>query len=336
VVSGLGAAGLYLLTEALTGRRAVAMLSAVLYAVYPLLIWHAVTPDESALECVLLIAAAYAIVTANSLWRACAAGVCVGLAVLMRSTVLPLIVLAPVILWINGRRAAAAACLVVAVGMVSPMVVRTYRLTGTPWAARSGLNLFVGNSRYAAALLPDYTPDNLQSYAESMVEAEEPNLPRGASEEAAKDRVLTRMALAEIRTRPWQTLWLKARYVAYFFWPRLVPTHVFVDGTQFVISSSDAVAVLNSPSRSRVEMMAYTLTYCPVLVAAGVGIRRRRRELQRDAILWAVLTTLVLVHTVYFPSTRYTTPAAFVLLFYAAVGLAPQRWRSAGTSGNPV
>jgi len=33
----------------------------------------------------------------------------------------------------------------------------------------------------------------------------------------------------------------------------------------------------------------------------------------------------VIVHAVYFPSTRYTTPTAFVLLFYAAVGVVPQK-----------
>jgi hypothetical protein len=263
-----------------------------------------------------MIAVAYAVVRANTVIRACVAGFCLGLAILMRSTVLPLLLLAPTLLLIDGRRMAALACFLSAIAIVSPMAIRNYRLAGTPVYTRSGLNLFIGNSRYAATLLPTYAPDTLQDYALSMAARENP-------EEA--DRALTRLALKEMRDRPLQTLWLKTRYVAYFFWPRLVPTHVFVDGTRLVFSSSGAPHVLNSPPRPQLEATAYTLTYCPVFIAAIVGIWRRRTEMRRDAILWLIMATFVIVHAVYFPATRYTTPTAFVLLFYAAVGVVPQK-----------
>jgi hypothetical protein len=104
VVSGLGAVCLYLLAEALTARRAVALLSAALYAAYPLLVWHASAPDESALLSVLMIAFAYSVVKADTTARAAAAGVCLGLAILMRSTALPLLLLAPLLFLIDRRR----------------------------------------------------------------------------------------------------------------------------------------------------------------------------------------------------------------------------------------
>src|SRR5205814_5029025 len=47
VVSGLGAVCLYLLAEALTARRVVALLSAALYAAYPLLVWHARSEEHT-------------------------------------------------------------------------------------------------------------------------------------------------------------------------------------------------------------------------------------------------------------------------------------------------
>jgi len=330
IVSGLGAVGLCLLAEALTGRRAVALLSGVLYAAYPLLVWHSVTPDESALSSILMIAVAYAVVRAHTVTRGCVAGLCLGLAILMRSTVLPLLLLAPAVLLIDGRRAAALACLLSAIAIVSPMAIRNYRLAGTPTYTRSGLNLFIGNSRYTEALLPTYTPDNLQEYALVLAEREDPEVPPGPSGEAETDRALTRLALKEMRDRPLQTLWLKTRYVAYFFWPRLVPTHVFVDGTRLEFSSTGDVRVLNSPPRPRLEAAAYTLSYCPVFIAAIAGVWRRRTEIRRDAILWLIMATFVIVHAVYFPSTRYTTPTAFVLLFYAAVGLIPAKRSPAG------
>jgi hypothetical protein len=326
-VSGLGAVCLFLLAEALTGRRAVALLSASLYAAYPLLVWHSVTPEESGLSSVLMIAVAYSVVHADSTTRGFIAGLWLGLAILMRSTVLPLLLLAPAILVIDGRRTAAVACFLSAIAIVSPMAIRNYLLAGTPMYTRSGLNLFIGNSRYAAALLPTYTPDNLQEYALSMAEREMPEAPQGPSGEAEVDRTLTGLALKEMRDRPLETLRLKARYVAYFFWPRLVPTHLFVEGTHLEFSKSGQVRVLNSPPRSQVEAMAYTLTYCPVFIAAIAGIWRRRTEIRRDAILWVIVATFVVVHAAYFPSTRYTTPTAFVLLFYGAVGLVPAKRR---------
>ena len=58
-----------------------------------------------------------------------------------------------------------------------------------------------------------------------------------------------------------------------------------------------------------------------LLSAAVAGVFLRRREGRTDAILWSILGSFVLVHTVYFPATRYTAPVLFVLLFYAAVGV---------------
>lgn len=331
-VSSLGAVFLYLLADALAGRRAIAVASAVLFALYPLLVWHAVTPDESALLTALLIAFAWVAVTAATSARACAAGVLLGLAVLTRSTVLPLVVLTPAVLALQGRRAVAGICLATTIAIVAPAAARNYRLGGTAWPARSGLNFYIGNSRYADGLLPDYTPDNLILHADWLVEREGIDLPEGAERKAAVDRALTRLAWREMSERPLRTLWLKARYVAYFFWPRLVPTHAFVEGTRLEFPSGGGVVVLNSPPRPWIETMAFTATYCPVFALAMAGIWRRRRDVLRgDAILWAIAFTFVAVHTLYFPTTRYTTPACFVLLFYAAAGLEPictGRWRA--------
>src|SRR5213078_2346832 len=143
--------------------------------------------------------------------------------------------------------------------------------------------------------------------------------------EAAVNRLLSRLALADMRARPVQTMWLKIRYAAYFFWPRVVPTHVFTDDTRLVFLPAEGVEVLNSPPRSRIEALAFSTSYCPIALAAVVGIWRRGRNLRRDALLWAILGTFVVVHTIYFPATRYTTPTAFVLLFYAAVALTALR-----------
>jgi hypothetical protein len=59
----------------------------------------------------------------------------------------------------------------------------------------------------------------------------------------------------------------------------------------------------------------------PVLALAAMGLWLRRGELPGDVVLWAIVATFVVVHAIYFPTTRYRVPIEFVLLFYAAVAL---------------
>ncbi len=47
----------------------------------------------------------------------------------------------------------------------------------------------------------------------------------------------------------------------------------------------------------------------------------RAVDVRRDAILWGIVVTFALVHTLYFPSVRYRVPMEFVLLFYCASGI---------------
>jgi hypothetical protein len=79
-------------------------------------------------------------------------------------------------------------------------------------------------------------------------------------------------------------------------------------------------------SRGVAEIAAHAVTASSLLVAAAAGVYLRRREvLRRDAILWAIFATLVIVNAVYVPATRYTAPVQFVLIFYSAVALARLR-----------
>lgn len=61
------------------------------------------------------------------------------------------------------------------------------------------------------------------------------------------------------------------------------------------------------------------------LVGCAAGVYLRRRELGRDAILWAIFVTFAIVNAFYVPATRYTAPMQFVLIFYTAVALARAR-----------
>ena len=320
LVDSAGAVLLFCLVEALTARRRAALIAAALYASYPLLVRHAVLLQEFSLASVLLIAFAYVLVTATAASRAALAGLCLGAAILTRAMVAPALVLIVIALVLarNSRIALVVALTVAAV--TTPWLLRNSLLNGSIGPTRSGINLYVGNSRYAAALLPEHNTDLLMPHTDEMVARERPDLLDPAAERQL-DRFYRDRASDEVRARPLATLGLKLRNVAYFFWPRLVPSRVMTPETTIVLAPDGGIEVHNSQPRPLIDELAYALSYVPVLAAALAGIWIRRAALPQDAVLWCLLVTFVAVHAVYFPATVYRTPIEFVLLFYAAVAV---------------
>ena len=317
-----GAPLLLLLAEALGASRRAAVVAAILFAAYPLLIRHAVSHSALWLTTTLLVGFAHAFVTGRTPARMAIAGVWLGLALVTRSATAPIAPLALALLAREHRWREAAALAVAAGALFAPAVIRSYAVDGAIVPTRSGLNLFVGNSRFAAQLLPVYDPDLLQDYAWALVERDRPDLNHdGAVDEREADRDLAERAWRDMRREPLGTLARKAANVAYFFWPRLVPWRVRGDDTRLVIGPDDRIAVVDSHPRALVEELGYSIPYVCVLVAAIAGVFMRRRAMAGDAILWCVLGAFVAVHAVYFPGTRYRSPVEFVLLFYAAVAL---------------
>jgi hypothetical protein len=81
MLSALGAVLLYRLAVQLTGLPLVGTLAAASYGRYPLLIRAAIGRSEAALVIVLLIAFAWAFVSASTTVRAAGAGMCLGLVI---------------------------------------------------------------------------------------------------------------------------------------------------------------------------------------------------------------------------------------------------------------
>ncbi|HZT76372.1 MAG TPA: hypothetical protein VFA27_06930 [Vicinamibacterales bacterium] len=301
-IASLGAVFLSRLTLTLTNDARAATVAAVLYAIDPLLVREAVGHSESALFTTLLIAFAYVFVTTVTVADAALAGVCLGLAILTRTTALPLVVLAPA-LWLARRRPAAAGVLTaVAMLVVLPLPLRNHAVNGAWWPTRSGINLYIGNSPRTAELLPREDLDDLQVDADRLVHERMPavdTLP-GPAAERAIDTLLTREAIAFMAAHPLQTIEGKIRNVGYIFSPRIVPYRQ--DGH----------------ARPTTDVAAYAVFSTALLACAAVGVYSRRRCLDRDAILWAVAIAVVAVGVIYVPATRYRAPMEFVLAFYAA------------------
>ena len=75
--------------------------------------------------------------------------------------------------------------------------------------------------------------------------------------------------------------------------------------------------------RPRLDEAAHTAVQSLLLVCGGAGVWLRRRRLRDDQALLAVAGSVVLVYTIFFPTTRLLAPAMFVSMFYGG----GWRWR---------
>ncbi|HMD34040.1 MAG TPA: hypothetical protein VKH42_03680 [Vicinamibacterales bacterium] len=314
----LGAPLLSWLTASLTGRPRAGVIAATMYAAYPLLIRYSGNISDATLTTVLIVGFAYAFTTAGTTPRAAAAGVWLGLTVLTRAMVLPLVPVGAALLWQRRNARAAAAFVAAAVAVAAPYAVRNYALNGWMLPTRSGLNLFLSNCKYTAMILPDYGPDILEPYAFETLRGRLPAADPSPLRERAEDEAYTRLAVEQMTADPAGTLRLKLHNVWYFFSPTLVPLRD--PNTDAVVGiNGQHAAIEGGRQRPMVDRLVYTASYVPVAALALAGIWIRRRTLAPDAIMWALVITFVIVHVIYFPTTRYRIPIEFVALFYSAV-----------------
>lgn len=325
VIASLGTIYMYRLAQALTGRGQIAAIAASLYAIHPLLIRQAAAPADLTLATTLLVVFAYYFVTGVTTAGMALAGSVLGLVVLTRAMTAPIVAFAVALLVAERRFRATLALTAAVVVLVLPFLVRNQSVNGSWWPTRSGLNLYIGNSPYTAALLPHDDLDILEAQASALIDGELSHFSGGSPEfDRAADALLTRHAVDYMAEHPLGTLRQKVLNGLYFFSPWLVPFDVATPETRVVIDPSGRVVVKSAQPRPRVEVIAYAAFYAPVLAAALIGIYLRRRDFRRDAMLWCIAANFIAVHALYVPATRYRAPMEFVLLFYSAVAL--QHW----------
>jgi hypothetical protein len=319
IVASVGAVYIYLLGYALSSRERIALIAGALYAVDPLLIRQASGASDLALAAVLLAMFAYYFVTSQRVAQMVAAATVLGLVVLTRAMIVPLVPLAVAVLMTQRRIREASALTLTVLIMFVPLVIRNSAVNGSWVPTRSGLNLYIGNSALTSAVLPDHDVDILQEQADNEIAAQLSHLPYASPEYShAADALLTKHAVDYMTERPLETVRQKLWNIAYFFSPRLVPLYVAGPDTR-AISLDGRVVVERPYSRPMIEVLSYSLFYTPVLLGAMWGVYLSGWGFSRAAVLWCIVGTFVTVHTIYFPATRYRAPMEFVLFLYAAV-----------------
>ena len=340
LIASLGAPLLYCLTRRLTGSRAAALIAGALFALHPLLVRQASAASDLALVASLLIAFTLAFVRIRDVRSAAIAGALLGVVVLTRSMVLPLVLFAGAILMTYGQRAHAAVLVSCAITVIAPFAARNYAVSGSLTPTRSGINLYIGNSAYTSDLVPDYDLDLLEPEGYERFVRANPSVDQNSSAfDAQFDAFLTHLAVRHIVEDPLRTIRDKLANVVYLISPRLAPYYISASNTRIHIDENGTARVSGSVRRSPLEVWSYAVAATLLLAGTVAGVLCRRGVLHRDAVLWAIALVFIAVNAMYVPATRYMSPMLFVMMFYTAVALEGRvafvgRWGLVG--GNPM
>ncbi|MGB9588010.1 MAG: ArnT family glycosyltransferase, partial [Armatimonadota bacterium] len=207
----------------------VALLSAVICSVHPLVFWYTsrIWIELTATALFTAIVAGVVYFSKNqSEGRAIVLGVLLGVAALWKSTFLPYVLLIPILLVLLPRQKYKLGMIVIvvfsAILVVAPWTIRNYRLTGKfiPVHSRLGFNLQVGDdlvdniNKSPLALPPIFNISIRKIYS---VESTLPKHLKRYEGELALDRILTRRCLARYISNP-GFLARKTIVNAWLFW----------------------------------------------------------------------------------------------------------------------
>ena len=138
--------------------------------------------------------------------------------------------------------------------------------------------------------------------------------------ELALDSTFLSLAIFRMLEDPWQVAKLKARNLVYVFVPRLLPVHM-KDPRTYAAVRDGAVVIENVVRRPLLWEWLHAIAATLVMVSAAAGLFMRRRRLRHEAFLVCVALSVILVQTVFYPTTRLLAPLLFVHMFYAGCAL---------------
>jgi hypothetical protein len=323
VFSTLVCIAVYWIAMELSGKRSVALLSALATACYPVLVLMVTVPVSLTLHLTIL---AWALALTTTLTRrpawgwAVAAGALWGIAVLGRpalASFLPLVVLW---LWWNrgtnrGWLRSSVFLVGAAVLLVIPWTVRNYRTLGhfVPVSTNGGFVFWNGNNPFTAGGGHDVYTAQLDQYLGRPHDPAQPAIRQvypyplppeiqarvATMDEVALDRELLRAGLSFIKTQPRAWLALIGQKLIGFWWFR---TNI---GTAYEASWT----------------RYYKPVYIAVLVFVVAGLVVSAGEWRRYSILYLLFLSYTLTSAAFEVQTRYRWEIEPFFLIFAALYL---------------
>jgi hypothetical protein len=304
VLASLAGVALFSLTLDATDSRRAAWVAALLYACSPYLVRQSASLMEVTLATALLIVTAWRMRDVGSGAHAAAAGLLFAAIVLTRFSFLPIAAAGVVLLWWREPPVRAAIAAGVLIVCLAPWMAYSRATDGSMWPARVGENLYVSTSEWTRVVVPATNVDVLVPLTADLV--------RGAPD---PDGALVRMAIGYARRHPMTVAALKLRNLAFVLQPRLLP---FTERAGSASIVDGRLVVPEQHSRPLPYEAIAALFQTVLLAGAAAGLWMRRGRLADDAFLVIVLTGVVAIAVIFFPTSRLLAPASFVLMFYTA------------------
>ena len=281
-----------------------ATFAAAITTVYPYYVIHDTSLEETSLFTLLTIAAVIALMKAADSDKgrlpAIVAGVMLGLNVLTRASVAPFAALVPIwLFWKKGLRAAIL-CAITLTLVISPWILRNYKLIGAPTLSSEAGELFwTGNNGFLFSHYPRESSDISKEEALKALSPEDhEELQRLSSDAMGTDRWFWRKGYLYVRAHPWQTI---------------------EDGLR---KNAAAFSWLPSPRHSRIQNLFYAASYGSVMLIGLWGIWRRRAKWREDSLIYLVFATFVLMTAAFWAHTSHRSYLDVYWIAFGAAALA--------------
>jgi 4-amino-4-deoxy-L-arabinose transferase-like glycosyltransferase len=296
-----------LLTAELFGSAA-GITAAALAAAYPYYVVHDTALQETSLFTLLTAFSVLLLIRARrtaSARVAALAGLTLAVDVLTRATILPFALAAPFWLaWAGDggarRTCGALVCSGVLVAGLTPWLVRSYLLTGSPSLnTETGYSLWRGNNPYTFSHYPFGSIDQSTAVAVRALSPQDvASVSALGLNEALIDRWFLWKGLGFLQEHPWLTLRNSlSKIQAAFSW-------------------------LPSPRRGFWPTTIYALTYPPIMTLGLVGMILTRRSRREHSIIYLLFLSFVLVTAVFFGHTSHRSFLDVYWIGYSAYVIA--------------
>jgi hypothetical protein len=292
-----------LLAADLFGHRS-AILAAMATAVYPYYVVHDTALQETGLFTLLTLISVLLLLRASrtgSLAIASAAGIVLAADVLTRATILPFATFAPIWLAVAGprtRRArwTAAVCAAALAATVSPWLLRSYRLFGSPvLVTETGTALWRGNNPHVFEHYPAESIDvDAAAAVQGLTAADRVEIEALGPNEASVDRWFFRRGVEFIASRPGTAA---------------------ANGARKILT---AFSWIPSPHGNPWRTAVHALSYGPVMLLGIIGMVQSRHSWRTHGLIYALFLSFVAVTATFYAHTSHRAFLDVYWIVYAA------------------
>ncbi len=300
LLASLSAGLVYLVARRFVSER-VALAGAALYAINWVAIFFSVPFEGTSLFVFLLLLALWLMMASEERrsWLSVPAGLAAGLAALVRTEIMPIILVWALWMILRKRFSRALMFLLAAALPILPITIENYRMTGQfiPVTAIGGYNFFVGNNAQA---------DGKTVWASEKA-LRELGVPENASPLENQSRYMN-AALDDIKADPARFAGLILKKAYYLF------------NAYEISSNSDMYYVISDTSPLLAVLALFSFGILLPLAVVGIAFGKYDRRAAAPVFLFALPFALLLL--AFFINARFRSPLIPILCVFAAAGAA--------------